>query len=199
MRDSDQFSASSGCSLFDSPIGPIGLAWSERGLTRLQLPERDRASTEARLRRGAEWGALSAPSPKIASVVEELQRYLRGERVDFLSIALDLSGVSTFHRTVYDLARGVPWGQTSTYGALARRANLQGAARAVGQALGRNPIAIVIPCHRILASGRAVGGFSAFGGRTTKMRLLALEDVHLADDAPLLPGIFQHDAAHEPT
>jgi methylated-DNA-[protein]-cysteine S-methyltransferase len=112
-------------------------------------------------------------------VVTNLQRYFAGERVDFASIALDLTGVAPFYREVYAAARRVGWGETATYGELARQAGAPGAARAVGQALSRNPIAVIIPCHRILASGNKVGGFSAFGGTVSKERLLGLEGVRI--------------------
>ena len=99
---------------------------------------------------------------------------------------LDLEGRNAFSRTIYDLLRTVGWGQTTTYGELARRAGRRPeAARAVGQAMGSNRIPVIIPCHRVLASGQKIGGFSAPGGTLTKERLLALEGV--VPDAPLLP------------
>jgi methylated-DNA-[protein]-cysteine S-methyltransferase len=104
-------------------------------------------------------------------------------------VALDLTGVSPFHAQVYDAARAIAWGQTASYGELARRVGAPGAARAVGQAMGRNPVPIIIPCHRVLASGHKLGGFSAFGGAGTKQRLLALEGVSLGGDQPCLPGL----------
>ncbi len=115
---------------------------------------------------------------------------MAGERIDFSGIALDLAGVGPFHRSIYEALCRVGWGETTTYGALARQAGDVGASRAVGQAMGRNPIPIIIPCHRVLASGGKPGGFSAFGGAVTKQRLLALEGVHLDGGAPLLPGLL---------
>ena len=165
--------------LAETSLGPCGLAWSERGLTRLQLPEADRGDTEARLLRYTRGAAPADPPPGIAAVIEELVRYLEGERIDFATAQLDLSAVSPFHRVVYEATRTVGWGHTTTYGELARLAHSPGAARAVGQAMSRNPIPIIIPCHRILASGTGTGGFSAFGGVTLKARLLALEGVDL--------------------
>lgn len=176
--------------LFDTAIGPVGVAWSERGLTRLQLPESSRAATERRLRGRSASGTPVKPPLQIRRAIADIQSYVAGERVDFSTIALDLTGISTFYRGIYEAARRVGWGQTTTYGELAREAGSPGAARAVGQALGRNPVAIVIPCHRIVASGGKVGGFSAFGGAIAKERLLALEGVRLGDDAPLLPGLL---------
>ena len=179
------------CCLLETRLGTIGIAWSMAGVTRLQLPERDRAATERRLRvrRGASSASAAGVPDGVGRVIEDIERYASGEPVDFAEAALDLSGVGAFHRTVYDLARRVAWGQTATYGELARQAGAPGAARAVGQAMGRNPVPIIIPCHRVLASGGKIGGFSAFGGALAKERLLALEGVHLAG-TPLLPGLL---------
>jgi methylated-DNA-[protein]-cysteine S-methyltransferase len=173
--------------LIETPIGAVGVAWTERGLARLQLPERDRSATERRLCGRA---AAGEPTPEVSRAIAAIERYLAGERVDFGGIALDLAGVGEFHRQIYDAARRVGWGETTTYGALARLAGFPDAARAVGQAMGRNPLPIVIPCHRVLAAGGRAGGFSSFGGAHTKRRLLALEGVRLGDDAPLLPGLL---------
>jgi methylated-DNA-[protein]-cysteine S-methyltransferase len=177
--------------LFDTAIGPCGVAWSQRGLTRVQLPEVDRDATLGRLRRGPAQPTADKPPPAVEQAIGLIKSYLAAERVDFAGVALDLTGVGEFHRKVYDAARRIGWGQTATYGELARQAGAPGAARAVGQALGRNPLPIIVPCHRILAAGGKVGGFSAFGGPGTKQRLLALEGVHLgAGDLPLLPGLL---------
>ena len=176
--------------LFDTAIGPCGVAWSAQGLTRVQLPEADRNATLRRLRRGSAVSSGQDLPPEVEQTLSRIKSYLVGEKVDFAAVALDLAGVSAFHRKVYDAARRIGWGQTATYGELARLAGTPGAARAVGQALGRNPIPIIVPCHRILAAGGKVGGFSAFGGASTKERLLALEGVHLgAGDLPLLSGL----------
>jgi methylated-DNA-[protein]-cysteine S-methyltransferase len=176
-----------GYCLFDTAIGPCGIAWTGRGLTHIQLPEADRGATERRLRRGLADPVCTQPPPEVGRAIDSIGRYLAGERIDFGPLALDLTGVGAFHRKVYDAARRIGWGETATYGELARRVGVPGAARAVGQALGRNPLPIVVPCHRILASGGRIGGFSAFGGAATKERLLALEG--RVDRMPLLPGL----------
>jgi methylated-DNA-[protein]-cysteine S-methyltransferase len=175
--------------LFETAIGPCGVAWSERGLTRLQLPESDRSATEKRLRANSPSAGAEDPPPRIKQVISEVQRYLAGRKVDFSAIAVDLTDASPFHRKIYEAARSVGWGHTASYGDLARQVGSPTAARAVGQALGRNPIPIVIPCHRVLASGHRIGGFSAFGGTSAKERLLALEGVSVGGDAPRLPGM----------
>lgn len=176
--------------VFDTAIGVCGVAWSARGLTRLQLPEADRGATERRLRGRSVAGDVGEPPAQIERAITQIKSYLAGEKVDFAAVALDLTGIGAFHCKIYDAARCVCWGQTTTYGELARRAGSPDAARAVGQAMGRNPIPVIIPCHRVLASGGKAGGFSAFGGTGTKQRLLALEGVHLGEATPLLPGLL---------
>ncbi|MBI3707265.1 MAG: methylated-DNA--[protein]-cysteine S-methyltransferase, partial [Proteobacteria bacterium] len=108
--------------LFDTAISPCGVAWSERGLTRLQLPESHRSATEKRLRAIAASPGPEDPPPTIKQVIAELQRYLAGGRVDFSSVAIDLVEVGPFHRRVYAAARSIGWGHTASYGELARQA-----------------------------------------------------------------------------
>jgi O-6-methylguanine DNA methyltransferase len=106
-----------------------------------------------------------------------LDRYLQGREVDF-DIEVDISSLGTFTQNVLDELRNIPYGETRTYGWLAKKVGKPGAARAVGQALKRNPIPIIIPCHRIIRDDGTIGGFSM--GLNIKERLLALEGVHLA-------------------
>lgn len=176
--------------LFDTAIGPCGVAWSERGLTRVQLPEADRDSTERRLK-ARSGGTRTEDSPQqIKQLIAEIQHYATGERVDFSSVVIDLSKVGPIDQEICTAARSIGWGATATYGDLARLTGTPGDARGVGQAMSRNPMPVVIPCHRVLAKGNKLGGFSAYGGTVTKERLLALEGVRVGDDAPLLPGLF---------
>jgi methylated-DNA-[protein]-cysteine S-methyltransferase len=165
--------------LFETDLGACGVAWSERGVARFQLPEADRGATERRLRRRAAESSAVSPPRTIAAVIADVQRYMGGAKVDFSAVALDLAGVAPFYAEIYAAARDVGWGETATYGELARRVGTPGAARAVGQAMARNPIPLIIPCHRVLASGNKVGGFSAFGGTRSKQKLLGLEGVRL--------------------
>ena len=113
---------------------------------------------------------------------------LRGEASDLSAVALDMERVPPFHRRVYEAARTIPPGATLSYGEIAARLGAPGSARAVGQALGRNPFAIVVPCHRVLAAGGKVGGFSANGGVTTKLRLLSIEGARANGSAALFDG-----------
>lgn len=179
--------------LFDTAIGPCGVAWSERGLTRVQLPESGRSATERRLKARSGGTRAEVPPLQIKQLIAEIQRYATGERVDFSSTALDLSKVGPIDREICTAARSIGWGATTTYGDLARQTGTPGDARGVGQAMSRNPMPIVIPCHRVLAKGNKLGGFSAYGGTVTKERLLALEGVRVDDDALLLPGLFSNE------
>ena len=161
-----------GTCLFETPFGVCGLAWSARGVTSFQLPEADAAETAARLARR---GVPAAPPSAIEAARDALRRYFAGEAVDLDGIVLDLGGVPPSERGVYDETRRIGRGETTTYGVLAARVGAPGAARAIGRAMGRNPIPVIVPCHRVLASGDRMGGFSAHGGTVTKERLLRLE------------------------
>jgi methylated-DNA-[protein]-cysteine S-methyltransferase len=120
------------------------------------------------LRRKTRGGEPDAPPPDIAKTVEMAKRYFTGEETDFSDVILDLSDQDAFFRQVYDAARRVSWGHTTTYGALAKDLGAgREAARDVGQAMAENPVALIIPCHRVLAAGGKIGGFSAPGGSTT--------------------------------
>lgn len=180
----------SGYCVFDSAIGACGIAWSAQGVTHVQLPEKDRAATEQHIARRS-GGTLQTPPPAIAKAIAAVQRYLTGERVDFSDIAVDLDAVGDFHKQLYGALRKVGWGKTTTYGALGKTLGITGDARDIGQAMGKNPVPVIIPCHRVLAAGNKIGGFSAPGGIFTKEKLLTLEGVAIGvpDDAPLLPGI----------
>lgn len=164
-----------GFALFDTPIGRCGIVWSGGGLTGLCLPEAKESAMRARLLRGFPGAREAEMPPEVRSAAEQIDGLLRGEASDLASIALDMSAVPAFHRRVFQVARGIAVGGTISYGDLAARLGQPGAARAVGQALGKNPFAIVVPCHRVLAAGGKVGGFSATGGVVTKLRLLTIE------------------------
>jgi methylated-DNA-[protein]-cysteine S-methyltransferase len=178
--------------VFDTAIGRCGVAWSGRGLRRLQLPESDRGATERRLSASAARATAAVPA-EIDQLIADIQGYMTGRSVDFAAVAIDLTDVEPFESRVYAAARAVAWGQTVSYGELARRIDSPGAARAVGRALARNPVPVVVPCHRILAKGHRIGGFSAPGGTFTKERLLGLEGVRVEAGTPLLPGLFEGD------
>ncbi|MBX9774887.1 MAG: methylated-DNA--[protein]-cysteine S-methyltransferase [Xanthobacteraceae bacterium] len=176
--------------VFDTAIGPCGVAWSARGLVAVQLPEQDIAATERRLAAKANSAGTAEPPPAVAAAIAGIMRYLAGEQVDFSTVAVDLDALDPFRQRLYASMRALSWGETTTYGELAKKLGATDweGARDVGEAMGRNPVPVVIPCHRVLAAGGKLGGFSAHGGAKTKAKLLALEGVHL-DGAPRLPGL----------
>ena len=180
--------------LFDTAIGECGSAWNSRGLVGVQLPEKDRGQTELRLAVKCHSTSTDDVPPWIQSVISDIQRYLAGQPVDFSAIEVDLGGIDYFRQKLYAALRAIGFGRTVTYGELAKQIGLTGweGARDVGEAMGKNPVPIVIPCHRVLAAGNKPGGFSAYGGVTTKQKLLALEGVRLGEAAnapPRLPGL----------
>ncbi len=152
----------------------------------MQLPEQDDVRTVTRLQRHVP-GALPGEPPRwVGAVIGRIQRLLEGEHDDLLDVPLDMTGVPEFNQQVYAVTRAIPPGRTLTYGEVARKTGDPGAARAVGQALGHNPFAPVVPCHRVLAAHNAGGGFSADGGVATKLMMLEIEKAQLGDG----PGLF---------
>jgi methylated-DNA-[protein]-cysteine S-methyltransferase len=173
--------------LFESAIGCCGLAWSDHGIAGVQLPESDMAAIRRRVLERFPQAREAPPPADIARTRESIVALLGGENVDLSDVALDMDRVPPFQRRVYEAARTIGPGCTSTYGALARRIGAAGAARAVGQALGRNPFPLLVPCHRVLAASGKLGGFSAHGGIETKRRLLEIESA-VPGASPLFEG-----------
>jgi O-6-methylguanine DNA methyltransferase len=165
----------SGFAIFGTALGSCGIAWGERGIVGVQLPEGSEGETRTTLVRRFPDARELRPPARVRNALDGIVALLRGEPSDLSSVVLDMSAVPAFHRRVYEAAREIPRGTTLTYGELASRIGTPGAARAVGQALGRNPFVIVVPCHRVLAAGGKPGGFTARGGVATKLRLLAIE------------------------
>ena len=168
---------SSAYALFETAIGRCGIAWGNRGVIGVQLPEPgDEAGTRARVLRRFPGAQEASPPPEVQEAIDGIVDLLHGEASDLAAVALDMDGVPEFNRRVYEVARSIPPGATLTYGEVAARLGDRGAARAVGRALGQNPFALIVPCHRVLAASGGIGGFSAGGGVTTKRRLLTIED-----------------------
>ena len=170
--------------LFETSIGLCGLAWNGRGVIRFQLPEDDASMTRGRIAKHFPGIVEALPPSDIQGIIADVTALLRGEARDLSAVPLDMEGVPDFDRQVYGIARGIPPGRVMTYGEVATRLGISNA-RAIGQALGRNPFAVIVPCHRVVAAGGKLGGFSANGGATTKRRLLAIEDAR-RDESPTL-------------
>lgn len=168
-------SAALGFACFETALGTCGIAWGEAGIVGSQLPEGDSESTRRRMQRRFPSVPEIEPPPEVQPALRLVQAMLRGEPADVGAVRLDMAGVPAFHQRVYEASLKLQPGQTTTYGEMARQLGEPGAARAVGQALGHNPFAPIVPCHRILAAGGRSGGFSAHGGAATKLRMLAIE------------------------
>jgi len=161
--------------LFDSAIGICGIEWGPRGINGVQLPMGSEEKTRARIRQRHGDIEEAAPTTEVKAAISRIVDLLAGKPDDLLDIPLDLDGVPEFNRGVYDIARKIPPGKTLTYGDIAKKLGGVELSRDVGQALGRNPCPIVVPCHRVLAAGNKPGGFSARGGVSTKLKMLAIE------------------------
>jgi methylated-DNA-[protein]-cysteine S-methyltransferase len=172
-------SHTAGHAVFETVLGFMGIAWSEAGLMRLCLPERNRDTVERRLLRHPGVAASGEQPRWVVDLIASIKAYAAGEDVDFSGVPVDLAGVDDFRLAIYDAARKLSYGETTTYGELAKRAGHAGLPRETGAALGANPVPLVIPCHRILAAGGKIGGFSAPGGSATKEKMLAMEGVRV--------------------
>ena len=154
MREDHAMSALHRYLIFGIADGFCGIAWDDAGITRFQLPAKSAEIAERMILRRTPGAEPGAPTAMVSEAVAAVKRYFEGKETDFSQLELNLDGQDEFFKRVYASARRVKWGQTTTYGALARE--LGGGpetARDVGQAMARNPIPLMIPCHRVLAAG----------------------------------------------
>ncbi|WP_315924267.1 methylated-DNA--[protein]-cysteine S-methyltransferase [Mesorhizobium sp. SP-1A] len=174
-----------GHAVFETALGFFGIAWSAAGLARLCLPQASREAVQRRLLRLEGVAEDRGARPRwVERLIAGIRDYAEGRQVDFADVPVDLSGVDDFRLAIYAAARALAYGETTTYGELAKRAGHSGLPRETGAALGANPVPLVIPCHRILAAGGRIGGFSAPGGSASKERMLALEGVQVGPPPP---------------
>jgi methylated-DNA-[protein]-cysteine S-methyltransferase len=172
---SDHVMKDLGFTLFETAIGHCGIVWSEHGVVGVQLPERSEDATRRRVLRRFPAARGAVPPAEIQRAIDDIVALLGGEPRDLTHVTIDTADVADFNRRVYTIARTIPPGATLSYGEIAERLGDRNLARDVGQALGQNPIPIIVPCHRVMAAGGKVGGFSAPGGVVTKLRLLTIE------------------------
>jgi methylated-DNA-[protein]-cysteine S-methyltransferase len=171
--------------VFDTPIGACGIAWNAKGIAGFHLPLSTAEATRSRLQQRWKGADESAPPPGVQRVIDRVLALLSGEAIDLTDIPVDLGDAPEFHRRVYEVARTIPPGRTMTYGEIAKLLGAPHESREVGQALGRNPIAIIVPCHRVLGADGKMGGFSASGGVATKRRILEIEGAAALSAGPL--------------
>jgi len=170
--------------VFETAAGFCAIGWTAAGIARFQLPDRDAGTAERNLLRRFP-ASRETPPAAVAAVIAAAQRYFAGEAVDFSDVTVDLDGQDDFFRRIYAATRAVGYGRTTTYGTLAKELGAgPEVARDVGQAMARNPVPLIIPCHRVLAAGGKVGGFSAPGGADSKRKMLALEGIDLSPPPP---------------
>ena len=176
-----------GFALFETAIGCCGIAWTSRGVAGVQLPEANERLTRNRILRRFAGAREAAPAAEVQRAIEDIVALIGGERRDLRHVRIDSDRMPDLQRRVYDIARTIPPGATSTYGEIAERLGDPALARDVGTALSQNPWPIIVPCHRVLATGGKAGGFSARGGVETKLRLLSIEGAQ-----PGGPMLFDH-------
>ena len=164
-----------GFALFDTPIGICGMVWADRGVIAVQWPGASAEGARSGLLRRFAHAVEAEPPVEVAAAIEGVIALLRGERRDLKEVRLDMARAPDLHRRVWEIARDIPPGETRTYGEIARQLGDPMLAREVGQALGANPFPIIVPCHRVLAAGGKIGGFSAPGGIDSKRRVLGIE------------------------
>lgn len=164
-----------GIAFFETAIGEVGIAWSDEGVVGVELPRDDEVQTRSRLAARFPTAAPMSPPGPIEEAIRRITALLEGEADDLAAITIDVDSAPPLHRRIWEVARGIPPGATRAYGEIAAELGDRALAREVGQAMGRNPCPIIVPCHRVLAAGGSIGGFSAYGGVTTKRRLLAIE------------------------
>jgi methylated-DNA-[protein]-cysteine S-methyltransferase len=171
--------------IFETAGAFCGIAWNDVGITRFRLPTRSAGAAEHILLRRLPGAQPGTPTPEVMETIIATKRYFAGEETDFSAVQLDLSDQDAFFKQIYATVRRIRWGRTTTYGALAKElgAGPEGA-RDVGQAMAENPVPLIIQCHRVLAAGGKVGGFSAPGGAAAKSRMLALEGIELPSAQP---------------
>lgn len=154
-----------GSYIFLSKIGVCGIEWNQRGIERVVIrPKKSK-------------GSSTNPPAYVMDAARRIANYLAGKGDDLSGIKIDLSRSTSFARKVYAVLRKIPAGTVVTYGELAKKVGSPQAARAVGRAMATNPLPLIIPCHRVIASDGSMCGFSSPGGLNLKKKLLANEGV----------------------
>jgi len=161
-----------GITTVNTAMGWIGIAWSARGLAAVTLPQPTRAAALSQIPPASDPAPPTPVGLDVTALAAKLRRYFGGEAV-ILDEPLDPTIGTPFQRQVWTITRAIPRGQTRTYGEIAREAGSPGAARAVGQAMARNPWPVIVPCHRVVGSDRRLTGFG--GGLEMKREMLTME------------------------
>ncbi len=162
--------------LFDTALGRCGIAWDENGVLASSFADESDDKTRARLFRRAQSAVEIHTAPThIEKTINDIRELFLGRAANFHDVVLNLEGLPAFDCAVIELTSKIKQGETKTYGDLARQLGDVAYSRRVGQALGRNPIPIIVPCHRVVGADGAMTGFSAPGGTVSKQKLLKIE------------------------
>lgn len=182
--------------LFETAGGFVALGWNERGVASLRLPAASARDADRALLRHCPEARRTDPPPHVGAVVDAVTRYFAGERIDFGDVPVDLGAQDAFFDRVYARVRRLGWGETTTYGAIAKELGAGPEyARDVGQAMAKNPVPLIVPCHRVTGAGGKIGGFSAPGGSTSKAQMLALEGVSIDAEPAVKQAAARRDEA----
>lgn len=174
-----------GYAVFDTSIGVCAIVWSEGGVCGFHLPHVGPERLRLRVTQRYAGAREAQPPAAVQQAIDGVVALLQGAPIDLTGVPLDLRRVPDFNRRVYAVARSIPPGSTLSYGEVAERLGDPQLARSVGQALGANPVAVIVPCHRVLGAGGRAGGFSAPGGVDTKRRLLEIEQARIGNEPQL--------------
>lgn len=174
--------------IFGTALGPCGIVWTGRGIACVNLPEGSEDKTRARLKKRFPDAEETPPPVEIQKIIGEVIALIAGEKIDLSHVVLDHAPLPEFSKRVYEIVRTIPIGQTLTYGDIAKRLGDVALSREVGQAMGKNPTPVIMPCHRVVAASGKTGGFSAPGGVDTKMKLLSIERRHGGHAPTLFDG-----------
>ena len=161
--------------LFETALGRCGVAWGENGVRATSFPHETDAGTRKQLFRRGSVAQEASPPSGIAKIIDDIAALFTGEKRDLSYVSLDMNDIGVFERDVYALSLQIKAGELKTYGDLAVVLGDVSLSRRVGQALGRNPFPIIVPCHRIVGADGAMTGFSAPGGAELKRKLLKIE------------------------
>jgi methylated-DNA-[protein]-cysteine S-methyltransferase len=177
--------------IFDTALGYCGITWTSRGIAGVDLPAGSEEKTRARVKKRFPDAEEAKPPPEIQQIIDGVIALIAGRNIDFSHVVLDHGPLPEFSKRVYEIVRTIPIGHTLTYGDIAKKLGDVSLSREVGQAMGKNPTPVIMPCHRVVAASGKTGGFSAPGGVDTKMKLLSIERRH-GNHAPTL---FDEDQA----
>ena len=169
--------------VFETALGLSAIVWGKQGILSIRHPivagAKRQAHADLRTHLFEDYpnACEAKPTRAINQAIRAILAYSKGQPSDFSTLQLDMSGLPPFHQRVYQAVRTIPRGAIVSYGEVAATIDAPAAARAVGQAMSRNPFSLIVPCHRVTAAGGKLGGFSSDDGVKTKLRLLAHEGI----------------------